>query len=93
MAIDYNKRPGASPPDAGGGVSLSKVTLTKASPSVSLSKRGQAGGQLRVNLQWSTGAPQKKGLFGRLSAGAGAIDLDLACLWEFSDGRDRKSVV
>jgi tellurite resistance protein TerA len=86
MAIDYNKRPGASPPDAGGGVSLSKVTLTKAAPSVSLTKRGQAGGQLRVNLQWSTGAPQKKGLFGRLSAGAGAIDLDLACLWEFSDG-------
>ena len=86
MAIDYNKRPGAGPPDAGGGVSLSKVTLTKASPSVSLSKRGQAGGQLRVNLQWSTGAPQKKGLFGRLSGGAGAIDLDLACLWEFSDG-------
>ena len=86
MAIDYNKRPGASPPDAGGGVSLSKVTLTKGSPSVSLTKRGQAGGQLRVNLQWSTGAPQKKGLFGRLSAGAGAIDLDLACLWEFSDG-------
>jgi len=34
MAIDYNKRPGASPPDAGGGVSLSKVTLTKAAPSV-----------------------------------------------------------
>ena len=86
MAIDYNKRPGASPPDAGGGVSLSKVTLTKAAPSISLTKRGQAGGQLRVNLQWSTGAPQKKGLFGRLSAGAGAIDLDLACLWEFSDG-------
>ena len=40
MAIDYNKRPGASPPDAGGGVSLSKVTLTKAAPSVSLTKRG-----------------------------------------------------
>jgi tellurite resistance protein TerA len=91
MAIDYNKRPGANPPDAGaapGGVSLSKVTLTKAAPSVSLTKRGGVGGQLRVNLQWSTGAaPQKKGLFGRLSAaGGGGIDLDLACLWEFSDG-------
>ena len=88
MAIDYNKRPGASPPPAaqgGGGVSLSKVTLTKSAPSVSLSKRGAAGGQLRVNLQWSAGVPQKKGLFGRLSAGGG-IDLDLACLWEFTDG-------
>ncbi|MBV9922150.1 MAG: tellurium resistance protein [Pseudonocardia sp.] len=90
MAIDYNKRPSADPPAQGGvsgGVSLSKVTLTKADPSVSLTKRGAVGGQLRVNLQWSTGAPQKKGLFGRLSAaGSGAIDLDLACLWEFSDG-------
>jgi tellurite resistance protein TerA len=86
MAIDYNKRASADPP-AQGGVSLSKVTLTKADPSVSLTKRGAVGGQLRINLQWSTGAPQKKGLFGRLAAAAGgAIDLDLACLWEFSDG-------
>lgn len=99
MAIDYNKRPskaapadtGTAPGGAGGGVSLSKVTLTKAAPSVSLTKRGAAGGQLRVNLQWSTGvapAPAKKGLFARLAAagGSGGIDLDLACLWEFSNG-------
>jgi tellurite resistance protein TerA len=94
VAIDYSKRPssgggsgGGSAAGDGGGVSLSKVTLTKASPSVSLTKRGAAGGQLRVNLQWSTGAPpQKKGLFGRLTGGGGGIDLDLACLWEFSDG-------
>jgi tellurite resistance protein TerA len=94
VAIDYTKRPKppapATPPTAapagnGGGVSLSKVTLTKAQPSVSLSKRGATGGQLRVNLQWSTGAqPVKRGLFSR--GGSGAIDLDLACLWEFTDG-------
>ena len=93
MAIDYNKRPAANPPSAGGtpqgggapgGVSLSKVTLTKSAPSVSLTKRGGVGGQLRVNLQWSAGVPQRKGLFGR--SGGGAIDLDLACLWELSDG-------
>jgi tellurite resistance protein TerA len=89
MAIDYNKRPSKAPEPAagGGGVSLSKVTLTKAAPSVSLTKRGGAGGQLRVNLQWSTGAaPAKKGLFGRLAGQSGGIDLDLACLWEFTDG-------
>lgn len=94
MAIDYNKRPSAgSGPAAGGGsssggVSLSKVTLTKAAPSISLTKRGAAGGQLRINLQWSTGAaPEKKGLLGRmLGGGSGGIDLDLACLWEFADG-------
>ncbi|QJY48396.1 TerD family protein [Pseudonocardia broussonetiae] len=94
MAIDYNKRPSkpeqppaATPPAGGGGVSLSKVTLTKSAPSVSLTKGGGASGQLRVNLQWSTGAaPQKKGLFGRLTGGGGGVDLDLACLWEFTDG-------
>ncbi len=71
-------------------MSLSKVTLTKSAPSVSLTKRGGAGGQLRVNLQWSTGvapAAAKKGLFSRLvGGGPQGIDLDLACLWEFSDG-------
>ena len=68
MAIDYNKRPQRSEPTAAApGVSLSKVTLTKSAPSVSLTKRGAAGGQLRINLQWSTGAaPAKKGLFGKI---------------------------
>ena len=89
MAIDYSKRPGSTPepPSGGGGVSLSKVTLTKSAPSVSLTKRGGGGGQLRVNLQWSTGAaPAKKGLFARLAGGSSGVDLDLACLWEFTDG-------
>jgi tellurite resistance protein TerA len=97
VAIDYTKRPKAPAPasapadTAAGGVSLSKVTLTKAAPSVSLTKRGGAGGQLRINLQWSTGAapqPAKKGLFARLAGGGGSggIDLDLACLWELSNG-------
>ncbi len=100
MAIDYNKRASrstepaaATPPPApaaGGGVSLSKVTLTKSAPSISLTKQGGAGGQLRINLQWSTGAaaPAKKGLFSRLAGGGsgGGVDLDLACLWEFTDG-------
>jgi len=90
MAIDYNKRPSnpaapATPAEAP--VSLSKVTLTKSSPSVSLTKRGATGGQLRVNLQWSTGvAPVKKGFLARLAGGSSGIDLDLACLWEFTDG-------
>jgi len=86
VAIDYNKRPSKATPaePAGGGVSLSKVTLTKSAPSVSLTKRGATGGQLRVNLQWSTGEQQSRGLFGRRRSSG--VDLDLACLWEFSDG-------
>jgi tellurite resistance protein TerA len=89
VAIDYNKRPkaggdGGGQDAAAGGVSLSKITLTKSAPSVSLTKRGSAGGQLRVNLQWSAGEQQSRGLFGKRRGNA--IDLDLACLWEFSDG-------
>lgn len=61
-------------------VSLEKVTLTKASPKVSLTKRSGASGQMRVNLSWSAG--QAKGLFRK----SGAIDLDLGCLWELKDG-------
>lgn len=89
MAIDYTKRP-KNPPDPaapgqGAPVSLTKVTLTKAAPAVSLTKQGSAGGVLRVNLNWSAGpAGQGGGLFGRRNTGA--IDLDLGCLYEFTDG-------
>lgn len=81
---------------SGGGVNLSKVTLTKSAPTVSLSKQvsGQVGGELRVNLNWNprpAAAGGGGGLFKRL-AGAqsraidSAIDLDLCCLYELADG-------
>jgi tellurite resistance protein TerA len=93
VAIDYTKRPKAQPAaapaqpaaESGGGVSLSKLTLTKSAPSISLTKRGATGGQLRVNLRWSAGEQQPKGLLARLR-GSSSVDLDLGCLWEFSDG-------
>lgn len=66
-------------------VDMSKVTLSKASPSISLAKAGQPQGNIRVNLNWSTGA-QKKGLFAKLTGGGGSVDLDLGCLYELSDG-------
>jgi tellurite resistance protein TerA len=101
MGIDYTKR-APQPPAAsagtdgsapaggvsGGGVSLSKVRLTKAAPTVSLAKHG-SGGMLRVNLNWNARPPAKGGgLFKRLTAALDtqAIDLDLGCLWEFTDG-------
>lgn len=88
MPIDYTKRrpdPPAPPPPPVTPAPAGRVTLTKSAPSVSLTKRGAtSGGQLRVNLQWSAGAPRRTGrLFGR---GGGGIDLDLGCLWEFTDG-------
>ncbi len=87
--IDYTKRPSGAPTapsqaPAAAGVSLSKVTLTKSSPSVSLSKQS---GQLRVNLNWDArpAGPQKGSLLKRL-AGDHGIDLDLGCLFELTDG-------
>ncbi|MGW4599339.1 TerD family protein [Streptomyces sp. NPDC004457] len=65
-------------------VRLSKVTLTKASPSVSLAKQGGASGAMRVNLNWQT-RKQSTG-FGR-RGGGGDIDLDLCALYELADGR------
>ncbi|QDQ93051.1 tellurium resistance protein [Rhodococcus sp. WB9] len=85
MAIDYT-RPSHGTPR--GGVSLSKVTLSKTAPTVSLAKAGEQQGAMRVNLNWSTGAPPtKKGFLARLAAApAGGVDLDLGCLYELADG-------
>ena len=98
MAIDYSKRPSkaasapvsaATPSGPGAPVTLSKITLTKSSPAVSLNKRDNASGLLRINLNWNVRpAPSQGSFFSRLAgAGSGgAIDLDLACLYEFTDG-------
>jgi len=89
MAIDYTKGAG-EPEPTGTPVSLSKVTLTKQAPTVSLTKQGGATGTLRVNLNWtSRPAGSGGGGFFKRLAGGGAnndIDLDLGCLYEFSDG-------
>lgn len=82
--------PPPAAPTARPGISLSKVTLTKAAPQVSLSKTGGGTGVIRVNLNWSAGtpaAPSGGGFFKRLTQVAPkGIDLDLGCLWELADG-------
>jgi tellurite resistance protein TerA len=88
MGIDYTKRPAtpASPQPsqpAAAPVSLSKVTLTKAAPTVSLTKQGSSTGVLRVNLNWNAKPAGGGGLFKR---SAPTLDLDLGCLYEFTDG-------
>lgn len=94
MAVDYTKRspaPEPVPPTGQGGTGQGgggKVTLTKSAPSVSLTKRGSAGGTIRVNLRWRS-RPQgaeNRGFFKRLAQGPQEIDLDLACLYELTDG-------
>ncbi len=78
--------PPAAPPAAP--VSLSKVTLTKAAPSVSLTKQGGTSGAMRVNLNWEvrkqfSGWASK---LGRAVAMHSDLDLDLCALYELTDG-------
>jgi tellurite resistance protein TerA len=75
------------PGQQGQGVSLNKLTLTKAAPSVSLSKHAPLTGQMRVNLNWNARPQGGGGFLKRLTGGGGAIDLDLGCLYELADGR------
>ncbi|QRI77106.1 MULTISPECIES: tellurium resistance protein [Rhodococcus] len=90
MAIDYT-RPSKNPGDKQGGVGLSKISLTKAAPTVGLAKSGAERGITQVNLNWSQGGsptPRKQGFLAKLTGGATGrgIDLDLACLYELADG-------
>ena len=99
--VDYTKRPKSTPPQQppvppqqqapppATGVNLGKVSLTKSAPSVSLTKTAGTTGILRVNLNWnSRPAGGGGGFLKRLAAAAssGAIDLDLGCLYEYTDG-------
>ncbi len=79
MAIDYTKRPDAPTPDATG---AGKVSLTKSAPTVSLTKQGSAGGVMRINLNWNPLPQGGGGFFKRPKQ----LDLDLGCLYEFTDG-------
>lgn len=64
-------------------VNLAKVSLTKESPSVSLTKHGATGGVLRVTLNWTSMAATGR-LFGKLRGKN--IDLDLCCFFELVNG-------
>ncbi len=71
--------PAAAPPSKP--VSLSKITLDKARPTVSLEKQGSSFGAIAVNLNWTSRGGS--GFFGKPKP----LDLDLGCLFEMSDGR------
>lgn len=69
-------------------VRLSKITLTKAAPAVSLAKQGGTSGAMRVNLNWQvrkqfSGWGSKRG---RAVAMHADLDLDLCALYELTDG-------
>ncbi|WP_237551939.1 MULTISPECIES: TerD family protein [unclassified Streptomyces] len=78
-----------APPAVTAPVRLTKVTLTKAAPSVSLAKQGGTSGAMRVNLNWEvrkqfSGWGSKRG---RAVARHRDLDLDLCALYELTDGR------
>lgn len=88
MAPPVPPAPPAAPPVAQP-VRLTKVTLTKDAPSVSLAKQGGTSGTMRVNLNWQvrkqfTGWGSK---LGRAIANHADLDLDLCALYELTDGR------
>ncbi|MET8021613.1 TerD family protein [Streptomyces decoyicus] len=87
--------PAPAPPP----VRLTKVTLTKDAPAVSLTKQGGTSGTMRVNLNWNSGtagkrlgkklgfkAMQAMGARGALLPPSGELDLDLCALYELTDG-------
>jgi len=81
-------QPPPPPASQGQPVRLSKVTLTKAAPSVSLAKQGGTSGAMRVNLNWQvrkqfSGWGSKRG---RSVAMHADLDLDLCALYELTDG-------
>ncbi|MFJ2902282.1 TerD family protein [Streptomyces sp. NPDC087212] len=80
--------PVTPPPAPSAPVRLSKITLTKAAPAVSLAKQGGTSGAMRVNLNWQTrkqfsGWGSKRG---RAVAAHADLDLDLCALYELTDG-------
>lgn len=80
--------PPAAVPPPKASVSLSKIRLDKAQPKVSLAKRGQGFGEIRVNLNWNkNGAkPASGGFFAKLMQSS-KTDLDLGCMYELQDGQ------
>ncbi|MBM9623061.1 TerD domain-containing protein [Streptomyces zhihengii] len=81
--------PPAPAPAPAAPVRLTKVTLTKDAPAVSLIKQGGTSGAMRVNLSWQV-RKQFQGWgakLGRAVAMHGDLDLDLCALYELTDGR------
>lgn len=67
-------------------VSLSKITLDKKNTSISLEKRSEGFGEIKVNLKWTKNT-QGGGFFSRKKE----IDLDVGCLFEMQNG-DKSAV-
>lgn len=87
--MDILDAPSASPTPppapAPAKVNLSKVSLTKEKPSISLTKKDDYG-QIRVNLNWNQHSRSDGGFLKGIFSNNKGIDLDLAAFVELSDG-------
>ncbi|MER6996144.1 TerD family protein [Streptomyces sp. NPDC000410] len=87
-AVVASSAPVTPPAQVTAPVRLTKVTLTKESPTVSLSKQGGTSGAMRVNLNWEV-RKQFKGWGAKLGQAVALhadLDLDLCALYELTDG-------
>lgn len=75
--------PPPAPTPAPSRVNLSKVSLTKEKPTISLEKRDNFG-EIRINLNWHRGSAPS-GLRGMFSSNKG-VDLDLGAFVELTNG-------
>ncbi|RJT39856.1 TerD family protein [Rahnella woolbedingensis] len=66
-------------------ISLSKVSLTKEKPSISLAKRDNFG-EIKINLNWHQGSVASGGMFGGMFSKSKGVDLDLGAFVELQDG-------
>jgi tellurite resistance protein TerA len=83
---------------AGGEAPFRRIGMSATTNQVSLTQQGAIAGTLRVNLRWnpSAGGGNRAGRRGLLAARradpagsdtARSVDLDLGCLYEFTDGQ------
>ena len=69
-------------------VNLSKITLDKQRPSISLEKKDGDFGEIKISLNWNRSSQNSGGggFFASLRGKSGGIDLDVGCLYEMENG-------
>ena len=80
--------PAPAAPAPASKVNLSKITLDKQRPSISLEKKDGDFGEIKINLNWNRTSPSGGGgFFASLRGKSGGIDLDVGCLYELENGK------
>ncbi|WAU74886.1 TerD family protein [Acinetobacter sp. TR11] len=68
-------------------LSLSKVSLDKQNNKINLTKKDQAFGEIKINLNWNQKtATKQNSFFDKMLNHGKSVDLDLGCLFEMQDG-------